>query len=100
MDEPVLVRKRESARDLDARSRAPRARRGALANDALLQVLAVDVLEDDVLPVVLLAAVDDRDDVRVLQLGDRTRLALESLDEVLVAVVLLVEDLERDVPLE
>ena len=68
--------------------------------DQLLEVLAVDVLEDDELAPVLLAAVDHRDDVRVGELRDRARLAAEALDVVLVARVLLVEDLQRDRALE
>ena len=72
----------------------------AFANDELLQVLAVDELEDDVLPAVLLATIDHRHDVRMLELRDGTRLVLEPLDEVLVLVVLLVENLQGDVALE
>ena len=51
------------------------------------------------LPVVL-AAVDDRDDVRMRELRDGARLAAEALDVVLVAAVLVVQDLQRDVALE
>ena len=72
----------------------------AFADDELLQVLPVDVLEDDVLPPVLLAAVDHGDDVRMLELRDRTCLPLEALDEFLVLVVLLVENLQGDVAFE
>ena len=55
-------------------------RQPARAQDELLQVLAVDVLEDDVLPAVVVAAVDDGDDVRVRQPRDRARLAAEALE--------------------
>ena len=71
-----------------------------LALDERLQVLAGDVLEDDVLPAVLLAAVDHGDDVRVRELRDRARLAAETLDVVGVGGELLVQHLQRDVTLE
>jgi hypothetical protein len=66
----------------------------------LLERVAVDVLEDDELVAVLLAAVDHGHDVRVRQLGDRPRLAAEALDRRLVLTVCRVEDLQRDVPIE
>ena len=100
VDEPVLVGEREPAGDLDGDLERLAHLEAALADDELLQVLAVDVLEDDVLAAVLLAPVDHRDDVRVLELRDGARLALEALDEVVVVVVLLVQDLQRDVALE
>ena len=87
---------RDLARDLERLAQL----QAALPDDELLEVLAVDVLENDVLAAVLLAPVDHRDDVRMLQLGDRSRLALEALDEVVVGAVLGVEDLQRDVALE
>ena len=101
VDEPVLVREREPARDLRARARAPRATgSAALAHDELLQVLAADELEDDVLPAVLLAPVDHGDDVRVRELRDRARLTTEPLDLVRVVRVALVEHLDGHVALE
>ena len=68
--------------------------------DELLQILAVDVLEDDELAPVGLAAVDDGDDVRMLEPCGRPRLTPEALDVVLVARVVLVEDLDRNGSLE
>ena len=50
------------------------------APDALLERLALDVLEDDVRLAVVLARVDHGDDVRVGELGDRARLAAEALE--------------------
>ena len=64
------------------------------------EVLAVDELEDDVLPAALLAPVDHRHDARVLELRHGAGFALEALDEVVVFVVLLVQDLQRHVALE
>ena len=60
----------------------------------------MDVLEDDELTPVVLAAVDDGDDVRVRERRDGARLAPEPLDVVVVGAVLLVEDLERDLPVQ
>ena len=50
--------------------------------DHLLEALALDVLEDDVGAPVDLAAIDHRDEVRVVELGDRARLAPEALDDI------------------
>src|SRR6478735_2248319 len=72
----------------------------ARAHDELLQVLAVDVLEDDELPAVVGPAVDDGDDVRMREPCDRPRLAAEALDVFRVVRVVLVEDLDRDAPVE
>ena len=83
-----------------ASSIASRTGSGAAPLDQLLQVLAVDELEDDELAPVLLAAVDHGDDVRVGELRDRARLVAEALDVVVVAGVLLVQDLERDPAVE
>ena len=71
-------------------------RQPTAALDQLLEVLALDVLEDDELAPFVLAAVDDGDDVRVAELGDRARLAAKALDVLLVGGELLVEDLDRD----
>ena len=100
VDEPVVVREREAAGDLDRElERAANRHRPALV-ETLLQRLAVDELEDDELPPVLLAAVDDRDDVRVRELCDGARLAAEALHILVVSRVVLMQDLQRDVPLE
>ena len=72
----------------------------SFAHDELLEVLAVDVLEDDVLAASFLTPVDHRDDARVLELRHGAGFALEALDEVVVFVVLLVQDLQRHVALE
>jgi hypothetical protein len=65
VDEPVLVREAERSGDLqDELDRLALGQR-PLALEQRLQVLPVDILEDDELASVLLAAVDDRHDVRV-----------------------------------
>ena len=68
--------------------------------DQLLEVLAVDVLEDDELVAVGLAAVDHRDDVRMRELRDGARLAAEALDVLLVGEEMGVEHLQRHVAFE
>ena len=81
-------------------SRRRRAGSGPARSTSVLQGLAVDVLEDDELAPVRLAAVDDGDDVRVRELRRGARLVPEALDVVVVLGVVLVQDLQRDVPLE
>ena len=100
VDEPLIVREREPARDLQRKlDRLARAQ-WALLRHQLLQVHPVDVLEDDELPAVLLAPVDHRDDVRMGQLRDGARFPAKALDVVVVPRELLVQDLQRDRPLE
>ena len=100
VDEPLVVREREPARDLQPQlDRLTRAQRPSLRHQ-LLQVHPVHVFEDDELAPILLAPVDHRDDVRVSQLRDGARLAAEALDVVVVPRELLVQDLQRDRPFE
>ena len=82
------------------RSSTRRAGSGPVRRDELLQVLALDVLEDDVLAPVGLAAVDDGDDVRVGEPRDGARLAAEPLDVLRIVREALVQDLDRDQPAE
>src|SRR6185295_6959432 len=100
VDKPLRVRERERPADLEAELEHPAHRQRAAAFDELLQVVALDELEDDELLPVLLAAIDHRDDVRMRELRDRARLAPEALDVLLVLAVLFMEDLQRDVALE
>ena len=95
VDEPAVVRERERPRDLEREADRVAHLEGAVPRQ-VLEVRPVDVLEDNELPPVLLASVDDRHDVRVGELCDGTGLATKALDVVVVAGVLLVEDLERD----
>src|SRR5262249_47209227 len=100
MNEPMLVGEREAVGDRERELDGAADRQAAGAHDQLLQVLAVDVLEDDVLAPLVLAAVDDGDDVRVGGPPDRARLAPEALDVLGVVDVALVEDLDRDAAVE
>ncbi len=96
MHEPLFVGEAEPARDLDAELEGGCHREGAAALHQLLEVLSVDELEDDELPVAMLAAVDHGDDVRMRKGGDGARLAPETLDVAVIARVLLVQHLQRD----
>ena len=69
VDEPRSCANESAARDLERELDRSRTSSGPSALDQLLQVLALDVLEDDELAPVLLAAVDDRDDVRMRSLA-------------------------------
>src|SRR6267378_4897283 len=75
-------------------------RRGATRDDELLQRAAVQVLHRDVVRALRLAAVVDRDDVGMRETCRVLRLAAETLDELIVARVPVVEDLDRDAPAE
>ena len=64
--------------------------------DELLERPSLDVLHDDEVRAVGLAAVEDRDDVRMREPGRVRRLAAEALDELLVVRVARVEHLDGD----
>jgi hypothetical protein len=100
MHDLMRVREREGVGDLERElDRAPGGQRtGAL--DELLQVPAVDVLEDDELLPVVLSAVDHGDDVGVRELCDRARLVPEAPHVILVLGVVGMEHLQRHLPLE
>ncbi len=66
------------------------------ALDQVLERGALHVLHRDEVAALVLAAVIDRDDVRVLEAGGGLRLAAEALDELLVGSEALVEELEGD----
>ena len=63
-------------------------------------VPALDVLHDDEVGAVELAAVEDRDDVRMREAGGVRRFAPEALDELLVVDVAAVQHLDGDPPAE
>ena len=69
----------------------------ALPRQRVIERLALEQLHRQVQPIVRGAAeVVDLDDVLVVELGDRGRLAPEPLDREVVARQLVVEDLDRD----
>src|SRR6185312_16714921 len=100
VNEPLVVREGEPARDLQRQRNRLSNRERPFAVHELLQVLTVDVLEDDELASVLLTAVDYRDDVGMRELGDRPGLAPKPLHVVLITSELLMQDLQRDAALE
>ena len=100
VDDPVPVREARARRGSGARTRRDVDRRRAAADDELLQRAPVEVLHRDVVRVLGLAAVVDRDDVRMVERGGVLRLAAEPLDELLVVRVAVVEDLDRDAAAE
>ena len=92
----VRVRAAERAGDLDRVGQRLVDRQPAEPADAVLERLALDVLEDDVGPVLVLAGVDHAHDVRVRELRDRPRLAPEALQLVGVGGHLPVQELDGD----
>jgi hypothetical protein len=100
VDDPVAVRVAERGEDLARVGDRDRDRARAAREDQLLQRSPLDVLHDDEVGAVRLAAVVDRDDVLVREPGRVRRLAPEPLDELLVARVALVQDLDRDAAAE
>ena len=100
MDELVLVGALERAADLDRVCHRLGHRQAPEPADALLQRLALHVLEDDVGIPVVLAGVDHGHDVRVVELRDRPGLAAEALELVGIVRDVAVHQLDRDPALE
>ncbi len=100
VDDVARVGAAERAGDLDRVRERLVHRQPAHAADALLERLALDVLEDDVGPALVLPGVDHADDVRVRELRDRAGLAAEALELVGVRRDLAVHELDRDLALE
>jgi hypothetical protein len=100
MHDVVRVGTAERAGDLDRVGDRLVHRQAAHPADALLERLALDVLEHDVRAALVLAGVDHADDVRVAELGDRARLAAEPLELVRVRRDLAVHQLDRHAALE
>ncbi len=90
----------ERARDLDPVGDGLGDRQPAHPADPLLERLALDVLEHDVRPALVLAGVDHADDVGMRELGDGSGLAAEALELVGVGRDLAVHQLDRDLSLE
>ena len=85
---PCRCANASALQDLRARSRSRSgSASGPLRTSELLERAPVEELHRDVVGALGLAAVEDRDDVRVVQAGGVLRLAPEALDELLVARV-------------
>src|SRR5262249_60685422 len=93
MDEPVLVCEGQPVGNREGELESASDRQPARALDELLEVLPLDMLEDDVLPAAVVAAVDDGDDVRMGQPRDQPRLAAKALEVLRIGDVPLAEDL-------
>ena len=96
VDDAVSVRVSERGENLTRVGDSDRDWAQAARADELLQRAPLDVLHDDVVGAVVLAAIEDRDDVRVGEAGCVCRLAPEALDELVVVRVPRVQDLDRD----
>ena len=96
VDDAVAVRVAQRGEDLARVGDGHRHRAEPARADQLLERAPLDVLHDDVVGAVGLAAVEDRDDVRVREAGRVRRLAAEALDELLVVRVARVEHLDGD----
>ena len=100
VDHSAPVREPGGLQDLLGEVDRARLRQRRVLADQLLERPPVEVLHRDVVGPVVLAAVEDADDVRVLQPGRGGGLPPEALDELAVAREAAVEHLERDVAAE
>ncbi len=100
MDDPVPVREAERLEDLVGVRERLRDRKRAARHDELLEAPALDHLHRDVVGALGLAAVVDRDDVRMRKGRGRLGLSAEALDEEIVVRVAIVQDLDRDAAAE
>ena len=100
VNDAVAVREPDRGEDLPRVVDREVDRRRTARDDELLQRTAVEVLHRDVVRAFRLAAVVDRDDVRVREAGGVLRLTAEALDELFVTGVAVVQDLDRDAAAE
>src|SRR5438128_3839833 len=100
MHDPVSVREGECAEDLTRVVDRDRHRRRAVLDEQLLERAPVEVLHRDVVGAFGVAAVEDRNDARVVETRRALRLPPEPLDELLVGGVPVVQELQRDAAAE
>ena len=100
MDDALRVGEREAVRDLDGDAHRVGGLERTRPLDAALDRSAREVLHHDVRKVVDLADVEDRDDIRVGELGKRARFLHEHAAQVAVGGGRGVEDLDGDLALE
>ena len=100
VDDAVPVREAQRREDLPRVVDCEVDRRRSARDDQLLERAPIEVLHRDVVGALRLAAVVDRDDVRMREAGGVLRLAAEALDELVVARVAVVQDLDRDAAAE
>ena len=94
VDDPALVGEAGGAQDLNPEVDRLLLRQWRLGREDVLERAALQVLHRDVVGALVLAAVEDRDHVRVLQAGRRRRLAPEALHELLVLGEAAMQDLQ------
>ena len=97
MDDPRLVGEREAVAQFFGELELPDNVQRRAAADDLGERLPLDVLHGDEGLVFMHADIEHRHDVRVAEAGDRSRLAGESLAQV---VVVLAKQLDRNLALE
>ena len=100
VDDAVPVRVAEGGEHLPHVGDRDRDGARAAGDDQLLERPPLDVLHDDEVRAAGLAAVEDRDDVRMRETGGVRRLPPEALDELRVVRVAVVEHLDRDLAAE
>ncbi len=99
VDDPLLVRRRETLRDLQRVVQGLLLRNGTRI-ELPAQRLAFQQLHDGVGDAVLVAEVENRQDVRMRERRDGLRFALETRERVGVRGDGLGKDLDRDIPVE
>ena len=101
VDDVALVRGPQGLGHLERHGRRRAGGERAALDDTVLQGAPWQILHRDVVsPVLGLAPVEDRDDVRVREGCGALGLTLEALDELLVAGVAAAHHLEGHVPIE
>jgi hypothetical protein len=99
MHHPRVVGLVQGRADLHAQGDGPRHRQGPLALDDRAQVVALDVLHDQVEQPLPRAEVEGLDDVGVVEPAHHLHLAAEALDDLVLLGQLSVQDLHRrDLP--
>jgi hypothetical protein len=100
MHETVAMREPERSRDVDDDVRGAVGMQPPLGAQDLREAAAFDVLHHDEVGAVLFAPVEDADDVRMVEVGRRLRLATEALHERGIRRVLREQHLHRDGAIE
>ena len=100
MDKAPLVRVRKGLRDLLCKVHGLLPGKAVFAAQVLLQCYAVDQFHDDILQIVVMAYVEDRDYIRVREHSDSMGLGSKPAFELLVLHILVLQDLDGDKSVE
>jgi hypothetical protein len=99
VDDARVVRRLHASRDLDRQlERLVDAERPLV--ETILERVALDVFEDEIAPAVLLLEPVDAGDVRMVELRERLRFALEPLEPAGIRRQILRQRLDRDFTIE